>query len=251
VRTWSEIGEADVYLTARETLLRRCGAWAAARGLVMAPLLAEALLDSRHFSSDGRLGYWTPAQVKRALLHWIPGEVTAAPEDLLDAPETLRTLLRYLEATGLRDSRGATVTENEAAIDVAAAEFSAAITDPDRYGLAKTMALAADLDRPETIKSFLDEGPETLPGVDPEVVQAAMTRQARLPALNAERKMPQLPVRLLVQEELAAAAGRSKVAGQFRTLAEWLGPQDRELTPAKNIRPADARDLVALPDTRP
>jgi hypothetical protein len=103
VRTWFEIEETDVYLTARETLLRRCGAWAPARGLVMAPSLAEALLDSRHFSTDGRLGYWTPAQVERALLHWIPGKVTAAPEDLLDAPETLRTLLRYLEATGLRD----------------------------------------------------------------------------------------------------------------------------------------------------
>ena len=25
-------------------------------------------LDSRHFSSDGRLGFWTPAQVSRALL---------------------------------------------------------------------------------------------------------------------------------------------------------------------------------------
>ncbi|MGH3160102.1 MAG: hypothetical protein ACRDNF_26500, partial [Streptosporangiaceae bacterium] len=68
MRTWFEIEETDVYLTVRETLLRRCDAWAAARGLAMAPSLAEALLDSRHFSTDGRLGYWTPAQVERALL---------------------------------------------------------------------------------------------------------------------------------------------------------------------------------------
>jgi hypothetical protein len=238
--------ETDVYLTVRETLLRRCGAWAAARGLVMAPSLAEALLDSRHFSTDGRLGYWTPAQVEQALLHWIPGKVTAAPEDLLGAPETLRTLLRYLEATGLRDPRGATTAENEAAIDAAAAEFSAAIADPDRYGLAKTMALAAGLDKPEAIEAFLHEGPETLPDVDPEVVQAAMVRQARLPALNAERKIPQLPVRLPAPEELAAAAERSKVVTQFRALAKWLGPRGRELTAAKNIRPADARDLISL-----
>ena len=246
MRTWFEIEETDVCLTVRETLLRRCGAWAAARGLVMAPSLAEALLDSRHFSSDGRLGYWTPAQVERALLHWIPGKVTAAPEDLLGAPETLRTLLRYLEATGLRDPRGATVAENEAAIGAAAAEFGAAIADPDRYGLAKTMALAAGLDKPEAIEAFLHEGPETLPDVDPEVVQAAMARQARLPALNAERKMPQLPVRLPALDELTTAAEHSKVVAQFRALAEWLGPQGRELTAAKNIRPADARELVAL-----
>jgi hypothetical protein len=134
----------------------------------------EALLDSRHFSTDGRLGHWTPAQVERALLHWIPGKVTATPEDLLGAPETLRSLLRYLEATGLRDPRGATVAENEAAIEAAAAEFSAAIADPDRYGLAKTMALAAGLDQPEAIQAFLQGGPGPLPDVDPEIVRAAI-----------------------------------------------------------------------------
>lgn len=246
MRTWFEIEETDIYLTVRETLLRRCEAWAAARSLAMAPSLAEALLDSRHFSTDGRLGYWTPAQVERALLDWIPEKVTAAPEDLLGAPETLRSLLRYLEATGLRDPRGATAAENEAAIDAAAAEFSAAIADPDRYGLAKTMALAAGLDKPEAIEAFMQGRPETLPDVDPEVVRAAMARQARLRALHAERKMPQLPVSLPAREELAAAAGRSKVVGQFRALAEWLGPQGRALTTAKNIRPADARELVTL-----
>jgi hypothetical protein len=74
-----------------------------------------------------------------------------------------------------------------------------------------------------------------VPEVDPGVVLAAMARQARLTALNAERKMPQLPVCLPAQEELAAASGRSKVAGQFRALAEWLGPQGRELTSAKAL----------------
>jgi len=62
VRTCYEIEETDAYLAARELLLlRRCGAWAEADGLVMSLPLAGALLDSRHFSSDGRLGYWTPA----------------------------------------------------------------------------------------------------------------------------------------------------------------------------------------------
>ena len=113
MRTYYEIEETDAYLATRELLLRRCGAWAEANGLVMSLPLAGTLLDSRHFSSDGRLGYWTPAQVRRALLEWIPEKVTAPDEDLLDAPETLRTLLRYLEAHGLRDPRGAAVEENE------------------------------------------------------------------------------------------------------------------------------------------
>ena len=67
-----------------------------------------------------------------------------------------------------------------------------------------------------------------------------------LPGLGRDRTYPQLPVSLPAREELAAAAEHSTVVGQFRALAEWLGPKGRALTPAKNIRPADARDLIAL-----
>ena len=115
MRTYYEIEESDAYLGARDLLLRRVKAWAGATGLVMSLPLAGALLDSRHFSSDGRLGFWTAAQVHRALLEWIPEKVTAPEGDLLDAPETLRSLLRYLDAHGLRDPRGAATEENESA----------------------------------------------------------------------------------------------------------------------------------------
>ncbi len=106
MRTYFEIEEIGDYLGTRDLLVRRCEAWAAANGRGMSPVLAGTLLDSRHFSSDGRLGYWTPGQVRRALLDWIAGKVTAPDEVLLEAPETLRTLLRYLDAHGLRDPPG-------------------------------------------------------------------------------------------------------------------------------------------------
>lgn len=207
MRTRYEIEDTDGYLAARELLLRRCGSWAAANDRALSLPLAGALLDSRHFSSDGRLGYWTPSQVRRALLEWIPGKVTAPREDLLAAPETLRSVLRYLDETGLRDPRGAATAENEAAIDSAAKEFGAAIADQERYGLTKTVVL---------------------------------------PGLGYDRTYPQLPVRLPDREELANAAERSTVVGQLRALAAWLGPKGRALTPTKNIRPADARELTAL-----
>ena len=92
MRTYYEIEESDTYLGARDLLLRRVEAWAGANGLVMSLPLAGALLDSRHFSSDGRLDFWTPAQVRRALLEWIPEKVTAPEGDLLDAPERRRSL---------------------------------------------------------------------------------------------------------------------------------------------------------------
>lgn len=251
VRTRYEIEETDSYLAARELLLRRCGSWAAASGRTLSPPLAGALLDSRHFSSDGRLGYWTPSQVRRALLEWIPGKVTASQEDLLAAPETLRSLLGYLDATGLRDPRGAATAENEAAINTAATEFGAAVADTERYGLAKTAVLSAGygdagIRFPDGLASFLLAPGDDLPAFDAAELEDLLKRQLMLPVLGHERPMAQHPVRLPAREELADAAERSRVIGQFRALAQWLGPNGRPLTPAKNFRTADARELIAL-----
>jgi hypothetical protein len=213
--------------------------------------LAETLLDSRHFSSDGRLGYWTPAQVRRALLEWIPEKVTAPDEDLLDAPETLRTLLRYLEAHGLRDPRGAAVKENESAIDTVVKEFADAIGDQERYGMAKTVAMSArdrgvEIGDPEALTAFLDDVSEGRVLLDEDLLGRVLERQLGRSAPGQERKFAQLPVSLSAPEELTAAAGRSKVVAQLRAFAEWLGRNGRALTPAGNIRPADARELIAL-----
>ena len=251
MRTCYDIEESDAYVAARELLLRRCGAWAETHGLVMSLPLAETLLDSRHFSSDGRLGYWTPAQVRRALLEWIPEKVTAPDEDLLDAPETLRTLLRYLDAHGLRDPRGAAVQENESAIDAAAKQFADAIGDRERYGMAKTVAMSArdrgvDIGDPAALTAFLDDVGEGRVVLDEDLLGPVLKRQLGRSAPGQERKFAQLPVSLPAPEELTAAAGRSKVVAQLGAFAEWLGPRGRALTPAGNIRPADARELIAL-----
>ncbi|MBV9448186.1 MAG: hypothetical protein JO345_20065 [Streptosporangiaceae bacterium] len=251
MRTCYEIDETDGYFGARETLLRRCAAWAEANGLVMSPLLAEAMLDSRHFSSDGRLGYWTPVQVRSTLLQWIPEKVSAPGEDLRDAPETLRTLLRYLDAHGLRDPRGATVEENEEAIDAVAKEFPDAVEDQDRYGMAKTVVMSArdrgvDIGDPEALTAYLEDFQEGRLTLEEDLLGRVLERQFDRPVLGQERKFAQLPVSLPAPEELAAAAGRSKVVGQFRGFTEWLGPKGRVLTPSGNIRPADARELITL-----
>ncbi len=237
VRTYYEIEESDAYLGARDLLLRRVEAWAGANGLVMSLPLAGALLDSRHFSSDGRLGFWTPAQVRRALLEWIPEKVTAPEGDLLDAPETLRSLLRYLDVHGLRDPRGAATEENDPAIDIAAKEFADAIGDQQRYGMAKTVAMSAqvrgvDIGDPVALTGFLNDVQAGRVVLDEGLLERALERQLRLPAPGQERKFAQLPVKLPAPEELTAAAGCSKVLGQLRAFADWLGPKGRTLTPA-------------------
>jgi hypothetical protein len=53
-------------------------------------------------------------------------------------------------------------------------------------------------------------------------------------------------VKLPAPDELTAAAGCSKVSGQLRAFADWLGPEGRMLTAAGNVRPADARELISL-----
>jgi hypothetical protein len=251
VRTYYEIEESDIYFGARDLLLRRVEAWAGANGLVVSLPLAGALLDSRHFSSDGRLGFWTPAQVCRGLLEWIPEKVTAPEADLLDATETLRSLLRYLDAHGLRDPRGARAEENESAIDVAAREFADAIGDQQRYGMAKTVAMSAraqgvDIGDPVALAGFLDDVQAGRVMLDEGLLGRVLERQLGLLSPGQERKFAQLPVKLPPSEELTAAAGCSRVLGQLRAFADWLGPKGRPLTAAGNIRPADARELISL-----
>jgi hypothetical protein len=251
VRTYYEIEESDAYLGARDLLIRRANAWTGANGLVMSPPLAGALLDSRHFSSDGRLGYWTPAQVRQALLEWIPEKVTASEGDLLDAPETLRSLLRYLDARGLRDPRGAATEENESAIDAAAKEFAEAIGDQQWYGMAKTVAMSArdrgvDVGDPVALTGFLNDVQAGRVMLDEDLLGRVLERHLGRPAPGQERKFAQLPVRLPAAEELTTAAGCSQVVSQLRAFADWLGPKGRTLTPAANIKPADARELISL-----
>ncbi|MGI8336061.1 hypothetical protein ACRYCC_39480 [Actinomadura scrupuli] len=100
-------------------------------------MVFAAALDSRHLSSDGRLAFWTPADVRRLLLEWIPRRVAADPAELEGVPASLVTWLRFLAAGGLLDPRGASLLENEAAVAEAAEEFRPAVADPSRYGVAK------------------------------------------------------------------------------------------------------------------
>jgi hypothetical protein len=160
-------------------------------------------------------------------------------------------VLRYLEAHGLRDPRGAAVEENEFAIDAVAKEFADAIGDQERYGMAKTAAVSArdrgvDISDPKALTAFLADVRDGHLSLDEDLLGRVLKRQLGPSAPGQERKFAQLPVSLPPPEELAAAVGRSKVAGQLRAFADWLGPGGRVLTSAGNIRPADARELITL-----
>ncbi len=103
MRTCHGIEQTDAYVAARELPLMRCGARAEANGLAVSFPLAEALLDSRHFSSDRRLGYWTPAQAIRDCPFVSRRK---APEPVLGVPSRLRTV-RNVPARRPRGGNGA------------------------------------------------------------------------------------------------------------------------------------------------
>ncbi|AWS46199.1 hypothetical protein [Streptosporangium sp. 'caverna'] len=251
MRTHFEVEEPEEYESAKELLLRRCKNWAADHGMRADEGMLSAALDSRHLSSDGRLGHWTPVEVRRLLLEWIPQLVVADPDTLNAAPESLLTLLRYLAASGLRDPRGASIATLEKAVAEAAADYPAALADPLRQGVGKFWTLAAldngvDLSDGEALERFqrdVDAGRARYDGeLLDRLIEASLTR----PPLDQARAYAQLPVGLPPREELAAAAADSGTVRRLAALAGWVGADGRELTATGDLRPADARELARL-----
>ncbi|MFB4281938.1 hypothetical protein ACBJ59_42065 [Nonomuraea sp. MTCD27] len=253
MRTWFEPEEAEEFEAAKTVLIRRCLSWAGRHGLPADDLLITAAIDARHQSRDGRLAYWDARQIRRFLLSWIPRNVVAPREILDTAPEILRTYLRYLAATGLRDPRGATEAETDQAITQAAAEFQKALDDPYRQGLAKFWAQTAldhglNLTDPGTFEDFkndLDAGRIRYDqGVLDKILEARLTESA----LDAddERAYVQPPIALPPASDLTEAAARSKIVQRLVTLADWLGKDGRQLTKAGHLPLTAARRLSEL-----
>ncbi|MFC5749453.1 hypothetical protein [Actinomadura rugatobispora] len=247
MRTRFDPEETEEFEAARDLILRRCTAWAGERDLAADPFILSSALEYRHDGADGRLAWWTPHQVHGFLLEWIPRRVAAEPEELTGAPETLRTLIGYLDATGLLDPRGASAAENSAAIDKAAKDFETAVRDPLRQGLATFWARTAaragvDLADPDALERFTEDVHAGRVDFDEEL----LGRLVEGDDLDGERLFAQPPVFLPPEDELARAAAASPVIERLRALAEWAGKQGRALTPNGYLRMSDARELVDL-----
>ncbi|MEW9555146.1 hypothetical protein [Nonomuraea sp. NPDC050783] len=251
MRTWFEPDEAEEFEATKDLLIRRCVTWAEEHGHPVDDLLLSAAVDARHESRDGRLAYWDEAGIRFFLLRYVPYAVTAAREELERAPEVLRTYLRYLDVTGLRDPRGATLAEAEGIIEGARAEYAAALDDPTLRGLATFWAHTAleqgvDLTVPgafERFKRDLDAG--RVP-YDEQVLDQIVEKRFLHGGIGEERAFPQPPVSLPPASELTEAAARSRIVQRLIALAGWVGEDGRVLTGAGNLRVADAREVSAL-----
>ncbi|MET9243993.1 hypothetical protein [Nonomuraea sp. NPDC003709] len=251
MRTFFEPDRGEEFEAAKDLLIRRCLDWADDRGLAADGLVLTAALDSRHRSRDGRLAFWDAAQVRRFLLEWIPRYVAAPREDLDAAPETLITLLRYLDATGIRDPRGATTAELEKAVAEAVQEYPAALADPYRQGLARFWAQVAidngvDPSDHKALTKFQRDVDAGRVAYDADALGKVAEARFFGRGPDEERAFPQPPIVLPPAPEIAAAAARSETVRRLAALADWVGTGGRPLTSAGNLRVADARELAEL-----
>lgn len=194
MRTWFAPDEAAEFAAAKAVLLRRCLVWACERGRPADELLLSAAVDSRHHSRDGRIAYWDDAQIRRFLLAWVPKHVVA-PREVLDlAPDVLRTYVRYLAATGLRDPRGCTPDEADAAITRAAVPFRRTL----------------DAGRTDADHHLLEE-----------LLEARFTEPAL--SLDETRAAARPPIALPPPADLTAAAARSTTVRHLTALVTCSG----------------------------
>ncbi|MEW2489821.1 hypothetical protein [Streptomyces sp. NPDC048411] len=257
MRMFFEPDDEEEFAAACEQLARRVADWSRTQGGEEAdPIVVESALEYRHRGTvDGRLGLWQARHVEEFLLDWLPRTLTRLPgEPLVDAPGGLRALLRYMDATGLADPRGDALDMVERAVDAAAGQFEAAMADRTRWGTAKFWATTAaeqgvDLHDQAAMMRFNERVRRDEVPYDRDALDVIMARHRRPGPPGAERAEPQLPVVLPGEDGRRAQAAEAPLLRQLSGLADWAGPQGRELTKTGRLRIADARELVATLET--
>lgn len=253
MRTYFEPEDAEAFEAAKELLTRRCTAWATDQGHSVDPFVLAAVLDFRHYSIDGRLGYWTTGLVEQFLLSHAPRSLSITARDAVGLPGTLRLFVQYLSAVGLADPTGDPLADIEAAIAKAGAEFATAMADERNFGMAKFWVMTAtrhgvDPTDGRAMDRFFDDARAGRVDYDDDVLAHVAARHAEDGGGWPERAVVQLPVSLPPESELAAVAEHTPIVVRLRALVGWVG-DGRALTATGNIKLGDARELVALLDT--
>ncbi len=251
MRTYYDQDDYEGYEAGQDLLLRRFTTWVDAQGREIEPYAVVSALQFRHTSVDGRLAHWTAALVRDFLLSYVPRTLSATADEAVLVPETLRMFLRYLHETGLADPLGEPLADLEGAVTKALAEFPAAMADERKFGLSKYWVMTAarnGVDRSDldAMNAFFAEVRDGRHDHDPELLDELVARQYL--EEQPERALPQLPVSLPADSELADAAERSPLVIQLRKFVEWVG-DGRTLTGTGTLKLADARELVPLLDT--
>ncbi|SFT36577.1 hypothetical protein SAMN04487904_101510 [Actinopolyspora lacussalsi subsp. righensis] len=254
MRTHYDPTENDEFEVAKNLLVRRCAEWADRQQLTADPFVLAAALDFRHTGIDGRLAFWTTELAGKFLLVWMPRTVSARAEEVSSAPNSLRTLIRYLHHTELIEAGSDHLTDIEAAITDAATEFPQAMSDNGNFGLAKFWAMTAidsgvDPTDHAAMNRFVERVREDTVEYDSAALQRVTARHIDGDHVSPGQAPMVPPVSLPPEDELAETTENSPLVWRLRELVEWLGRDGRALTDTGRLKLADARELVTRLNT--
>ncbi len=202
----------------------------------------DLLLQVRVDYLDGDPYTWQAGDLTELLLEVCPRKVQSDGSLVADGPAVLGRYLAYLEQTG--QLLGVSVATLQAELAEVAPQFSAAMADTSRFGLAKSIFAGVGAD-----------------GVDPEGLEAVMARFNDLSfeerkALtdgplglsddeDDEERPPLPPVVLAPEHELRSMAASAVLVQRVGALLDFVGPKGRQVTQTGALKVADAKALAA------
>jgi hypothetical protein len=237
------------FSAARELLLGRFTIWLASEGRThdeeTDELIGDAgvALDWKWSYGDGELATWRTSDVAEFLLEWCPRKLSVTQADSVTIPVALLSFFTFLDEDGLLGPGSAPVDRLTEAVTVLAEEFVVAMGDRSKFGLAKSMFVAAsdegvDLSDPEEAQLWM----ERFNGRSEEERHRLLPDSA---FATPPRKRSLSPVAVPADEVVARSREAAPILAMFRDFAAYVGA-GRRLTQKGNLTLADARVLVDL-----
>ncbi|MDP8932524.1 MAG: hypothetical protein M3O70_29235, partial [Actinomycetota bacterium] len=242
--------EEEAFFATRDELVRRFEAWLSATG-GSADLASDAqlLLDFKWGYLDGDLGWWRADHLQQLLLELYPRKVLAPPDLLALTLPACSAFVTFLAQSGLLSSASDPLRRLLARLDELSDPFAAAMGEPSRFGLGKTLLSAMsqeglDTADPAAIESWI-EAFNARSASQRDTALAGAVGVLSSPGGGRPRLRP---VALPQPDELEAAARASPALQRLGRFAQYAG-EGRPLTQRGNLRLADARELVEILDT--
>ena len=261
----------DGYVATRDSLVDSVLAWAQERGSEPASTPVRAAFDYK-CAVDGKLGRWSPADIRSTLLEWFPRKVPILEPDWAVVVPALHVMLNYLVDQQLLDAGDGDPAELHRALDRHEPAFFAAMAEERNYDLAKfwgTRMLENRVDPADqsSVGRFiaavqsgeLDVDLQHSVGVDAHLLGSLMglpllpsqeVASADHRGRASEQNLQELdlpPVRLPSHPDLLAAAAASVGVQRMRMFIAWLGA-GRPLTAAGELTLTDGKHLAAALD---
>lgn len=206
---------------------------------------AGVALDWKWSCADGDLGTWRAEHLTELLLEWCPRKLSVPATECRSMPVALVRFFRFLEAQGLLGSGSSPLPALERAASELTEEFVAAMGDPSKFGMAKSLFTAAgadgvDLSDPSQLDGWIADFNARSESERREILPDSVMGGG---AGGGRPALP--PVALPEDAEVAAAKAEAAILVMFARMAEFVG-DGRKLTQKGNLTLADARALVEL-----